>query len=49
MPAGTAIVGEQQLLEPLQQMNEMLERFAANAGYVNNIPAGGNNSVANLD
>jgi hypothetical protein len=49
VPAGTAIVGEQQLLEPLQQMNEMLERFAANAGYVNNIPAGGNNSVANLD
>ena len=47
--AGTAYVGEQELLEPLQQINRMLEEFAANAGYINIVPQNGDHSVSNLD
>jgi hypothetical protein len=46
---GTAHVGEQELLEPLLQMNKKLEEFTALAGYIDNVPAGGNHTVQNLD
>lgn len=47
--AGTAYIGEQDLLEPLQQMNRMLEKFAANANYIDNVRQGGDHTVSNLD
>ncbi len=47
-PAGTPAVTEDQLMEPVEQMNTMLQQFAAQAGHLRQPAAGETDSVANL-
>ena len=47
-PVGTAAVTEAELLEPIEQLNAMVQRFAAEAAYVRQTAAGEADSVANL-
>jgi hypothetical protein len=47
-PAGTPAVTEAELLEPIEQLNSMVQRFAAAAGAIRQPDAGETDSVANL-